>query len=192
MSLLKLLVSEITKKKKKTRWITLNRSWEKNYRFLLETCLLMTTYLYTLNKLTPIIIVNRPNPFNQVNASWKYNTATYRKTTWNQNIKFNIISKLDLRRFNKNRDVNSVFNIKPYICRADTGKSNRPISKNLIDTNMVTASLTTPAIVTVTALVTETKTYSVSTCEKIEIQVLKRQIPEVKNTRSQRENKLLP
>ena len=31
---------------------------------------------------------------------------------------------------------------------------------------MVTASLTTPAIVTVTALVTETKTYSVSTCKK--------------------------
>jgi len=30
---------------------------------------------------------------------------------------------------------------------------------------MVTASLTTPAIVTVTALVTETRTYSVSTCK---------------------------
>jgi glycine cleavage system protein P-like pyridoxal-binding family len=88
--------------------------------------------------------------------------------------------------------VNSVFNIKPYSSRAATGKSNQQISKNLIDTNMVTASLTTPAIVTVTALVTETKTYSVSTCEKIEIQVLKRQIPEVKNTTSQRENKLLP
>ena len=33
-------------------------------------------------------------------------------------------------------------------------------------TNMVTASLTTPAIVTVTALVTETRTYSVNTCKK--------------------------
>lgn len=39
---------------------------------------------------------------------------------------------------------------------------------------MVTASLTTPAMVTVTALVTETKTYSVSTCKKIKIQMLER------------------
>lgn len=31
---------------------------------------------------------------------------------------------------------------------------------------MVTASLTTPAIVTVTALVTEIRTYSVNTCNK--------------------------
>jgi len=45
-------------------------------------------------------------------------------------------------------------------------------SQNIIDTNMVTASLTTPAIVTVTALVTETRTYSVSTCKKIKIQML--------------------
>lgn len=41
---------------------------------------------------------------------------------------------------------------------------------------MVTASLTTPAIVTVTALVTETKIYSVNTCKKIKIQVFERQI----------------
>lgn len=33
-------------------------------------------------------------------------------------------------------------------------------------TTIVTASLTTPAIVTVTALVTETRMYSVNTCEK--------------------------
>lgn len=41
-------------------------------------------------------------------------------------------------------------------------------TKGLVNgfTRMVTASLTTPAIVTVTALVTETSTYSVKTCNK--------------------------
>lgn len=46
---------------------------------------------------------------------------------------------------------------------------------------MVTASLTTPAIVTVTALVTETKMYSVSTCKKIKISVGKNIYRELKN-----------
>lgn len=35
----------------------------------------------------------------------------------------------------------------------------------IVPTKMVTASLTTPAIVTVTALVTDTRTYSVRTCK---------------------------
>lgn len=40
-----------------------------------------------------------------------------------------------------------------------------------IYTTIVTASLTTPAIVTVTALVTETSMYSVNTCEKNSIKI---------------------
>jgi hypothetical protein len=43
----------------------------------------------------------------------------------------------------------------------------RPPSKDLFllfHTNIVTASFTTPAMVTVTALVTETRMYSVNTC----------------------------
>ena len=38
---------------------------------------------------------------------------------------------------------------------------------------MVTASFTTPATVTVTALVTETRMYSVNTCSKNKIHMLK-------------------
>lgn len=52
----------------------------------------------------------------------------------------------------------------PTVIIDDVLKNAEPT--NTIHTDIVTTSLTTPAIVTVTALVTETRMYSVNTCKK--------------------------